>query len=108
MTVEELSEEIRKHISPDQSPHVHALLGELRARKIDLKEFCRRVRMLLGAEVLMNTVKGLQHSQQSKSTPRASGTPRTFLKSKPCDACNVCEDLGIEVVRASFPCAFNH
>jgi len=64
VTVDELSVEIQKHTDSEILPELLALL---RAKDIDLREFCKRVRMVLGAEVLINTVRGLQHSQQHKN-----------------------------------------
>jgi hypothetical protein len=69
VTVDELSLEIQKHTDSRILPE---LLDLLRAKHIDLREFCKRVRMVLGAEVLINTVRGLQHSQQHKSRSEQS------------------------------------
>ena len=63
VSVEDLACEIQRHV---QSPHVPVLLEELRNRTLDLKAFCTRVRQLLGADVLMKTVKGLQEAQKRK------------------------------------------
>ena len=63
VSIEDLSNELQRHNS---SPDVMRLLDQLRKREIDLREFCRRVRMLLGSDVLMATVKGLQQSQNAK------------------------------------------
>ena len=35
--------------------------------QLDLKEFCKRVRMVIGASVLVATVKGLQAAQREKA-----------------------------------------
>ena len=62
VTVDELSVEIQKHTNSHILP---GLLAQLRSKQIDLREFCKRVRMVLGAEVLINTVRGLQDSQHN-------------------------------------------
>jgi hypothetical protein len=75
VTVDELSVEIQKHTDSQILPE---LLDLLRAKHIDLREFCKRVRMVLGAEVLINTVRGLQHSQRHKGRfeqPVLGGVP---------------------------------
>ena len=74
VSVDELADELQRHTS---SPEVQPLLFQLRKREIDLKEFCRRVRMLLGSEMLMVTVKGLQQRQQAKkdAVAAAGGKP---------------------------------
>jgi len=63
VSVEDLAREIGRH---HDSPHVRTLLEDLRGRQIDLREFCSRVRQLLGADVLVRTVKGLQDAQKKK------------------------------------------
>ena len=68
-----------------QSPHVAALLEDLRNRTLDLKAFCTRVRQLLGADVLMKTVKGLQDAQKRKreGADGAGGGPSSVVASAP-------------------------
>ena len=63
VSIDDLSRELQRHCN---SPEVATLLQQLRQRDIDLKEFCRRVRMMLGSEVLMATVQGLQQNQKAK------------------------------------------
>ena len=63
VSVEDLSAEIRKHT---QSPLVPLMLDELKSRRIDLKEFCNRVRQVIGAEALIQTVRGLGQAQALK------------------------------------------
>ena len=74
VSVDDLSRELQRHC---QSPDVATLLKQLRERSIDLREFCRRVRMLLGSEVLMQTVKGLQQGQKEKADAKTAvqGSP---------------------------------
>ena len=53
--------------TPNLNPNLlRGLLGDLREKRVDLKEFCKRVRMLIGAPVLVATVKGLQVAQSMK------------------------------------------
>ena len=63
ITVDDLAIEIQKHHDSDL---LRTLLTDLRAKQVDLKEFCKRVRMLIGAPVLVATVKGLQAAQSEK------------------------------------------
>ena len=63
ITVDDLAIEIQKHHDSDL---LRSLLAELREKRVDLKEFCKRVRMLIGAPVLVATVKGLQVAQSLK------------------------------------------
>ena len=63
VSVEDLAKEISKHHDSDL---LRAQLAELRAKKIDLKKFCSNVRMMVGAKVLLDTVKGLQTKQRDK------------------------------------------
>ena len=42
------------------------LVADLRERRVDLNVFCRRVRMLIGAPVLLDTLKGLKVLQSIK------------------------------------------
>jgi len=70
VSVEDLSTEIHRH---SNSPLLRGLLEELRTRTIDLREFCSRVRQVLGPDVLLRTVEGLQKAQRAKAGP---GVPR--------------------------------
>lgn len=80
VTVEDLTAEISRH---HDAPHIiEPLLQELRSRTIDLREFCSRVRQMLGPDVLVRTVKGLQDNQKRK---RAA----TFNTSTSADAISV-------------------
>ena len=45
-----------------------ALLGHFRAKRMGLKEFCARLRVLVGAAVLMATVKSLKSGQAAVAT----------------------------------------
>ena len=63
VSVEELAQEISKH---HESDLLRSQLAELRAKKIDLKKFCSNVRMMVGAQVLLDTVRGLQAKQRAK------------------------------------------
>eukprot|EP00908_Phaeocystis_cordata_P000351 Transcript_10371.p2 GENE.Transcript_10371~~Transcript_10371.p2 ORF type:complete len:239 (+),score=27.26 Transcript_10371:121-837(+) len=49
ISVDDLSAEIQKHCDHEMLP---SLLAELRGKQLDLKEFCKRVRMVIGASVL--------------------------------------------------------
>ena len=76
VTVEDLANEILRHHS---SPQILHLLDGLRSRNIDLREFCSRVRQLLGADVLIRTVNGLKQSRArahpSMAVPSAPSAP---------------------------------
>ena len=69
ISVDDLSSEIQKHHDSDL---LRQLLADLRAKRVDLKEFCKRVRMLIGANVLVATVKGLQAAQKQKLLAKQS------------------------------------
>jgi hypothetical protein len=76
VSVEDLANEILRHHS---SPQILHLLDGLRSRNIDLREFCSRVRQLLGADVLIRTVNGLKQSRArahpSMAAPSAPSAP---------------------------------
>ena len=89
VSIDDLSRELQRHCN---SPEVATLLQQLRQRDIDLKEFCRRVRMMLGSEVLMATVQGLQQNQKAKkpagsaaeqAAPSQPAAPRACTASAP-------------------------
>lgn len=63
ISFDDLSAEIVKH---DHGPVVRHLLALLCAKRIDLKQFCRRVKTLVGVSVLVATVKGLQAKQRQR------------------------------------------
>jgi hypothetical protein len=50
------------------------LLDQLRKREIDLKEFCRRVRLIIGEAVLTETVQGLQRAQTAQAEGAAAAS----------------------------------
>ena len=72
ISVDDLASEIQKHHDSDL---LRSLLADLRAKRVDLKEFCKRVRMLIGANVLVATVKGLQANQGKKNLEKQSAGP---------------------------------
>jgi len=63
VSVDELADEIENHHDSDA---LRGQIAELREKKIDLKKFCSTVRQLCGAQVLLDTVKGLQTKQKAK------------------------------------------
>ena len=70
VTVDDLVAEIQKQLNRAGAPFSHALLqllAEFRVKHMGLKEFCGKVRLLIGAPVLMATVKGLQAAQIAKA-----------------------------------------
>ena len=69
ISVDDLATEIQKH--HHDSDLLRRLLADLRAKRVDLKEFCKRVRMLLGAPVLVATLKGLRAAQSLKNDKKA-------------------------------------
>ena len=69
ITINDLATEIQKH--HHDSALLRMLVADLRAKRVDLKEFCKRVRMLLGAPVLVATLKGLQAAQSLKNDKKA-------------------------------------
>ncbi len=42
------------------------LLAKLASRELDLRDFCRRVRVLMGADILMRVVIGLEKKKKKK------------------------------------------
>ena len=68
VSVEDLANEIMRHHSSPEIPH---LLNNLRRRNLDLREFCSRVRQLLGADVLIRTANGLKQSRARLKQSRA-------------------------------------
>ena len=64
IAVDDLAIEIQKH--HHDSDLLRTLVADLREKRVDLKEFCIRVRMLLGAPVLAATIKGLLAAQSFK------------------------------------------
>ena len=70
VTVDDLVAEIQKQLNRAGAPFSHELLqllAEFRVKHMGLKEFCGKVRLLIGAPVLMSTVKGLQAAQIAKA-----------------------------------------
>ena len=70
VTVDDLVAEIQKQLNQAGAPFSHELLqllAEFRVKHMGLKEFCGKVRLLIGAPVLMATVKGLQAAQIAKA-----------------------------------------
>ena len=63
ISVDELATEIKKH---HDSGLMRMLLADLRERPGDLKEFCQRVKMLIGAPALVVIVMGLRVTQSLK------------------------------------------
>ena len=57
------SRKIKKH---HDSGLMRMLLADLRERRVDLKEFCQRVKMLIGAPALVVIVMGLRVTQSLK------------------------------------------
>ena len=64
ISVDDLATEIQKH--HHDYDLLRRLLADLRAKRVDLKEFCKLVRILLGDPVLVATVKGLRAAQSLK------------------------------------------
>ena len=67
VTFDEFSVEIQKH---HRSDLLTGLLKELRNKHLELREFCKRVRMTIGRDVLLKTVKGLQRPGDMLYLPR--------------------------------------
>ena len=66
VTVDDLVAEIQKQLDRAGAPFSHellTLLAEFRVKQMGLKEFCAKVRLLIGGAILMATVKGLQAAQ---------------------------------------------
>ena len=68
ITVDDLATEIQKH--HHDSNLLRTLVADLRAKRVDLKEFCKRIRTLIGAPVLVATVKGLRGSARARLQQR--------------------------------------
>ena len=64
VTVDDIATEFQKH--HHDSDLLRMLVADLRERRVDLNVFCRRVRMLIGAPVLLDTLKGLKVLQSIK------------------------------------------
>ena len=66
VTVDDLVAEIQTQLDRAGAPFSHellTLLAEFRVKHMGLKEFCAKVRLLIGGAILMATVKGLQAAQ---------------------------------------------
>ena len=75
VSINELADELQKHNNSDE---LKSLIEMLRSRQIDLKEFCRRVRIIMGESVLKDTVEGLQRSKRATvQGGTSSGAPPT-------------------------------
>ena len=72
VSVNVLVTEIRKHLCEETVEHdlLSLLAHEFRAQRMGLAEFCVRLRMLIGAAVLMAAVHGLSR-QAACASPRA-------------------------------------
>lgn len=70
VSVDELATEIEKHHDSDL---LRCQIADLRAKRIDLKKFCSNVRMMCGAQVLLDTVNGLQNKQKEKLGTKSVG-----------------------------------
>ena len=75
VSVNVLVTEIRKHLCEETVEHhlLSLLAHEFRAQRMGLAEFCVRLRMLVGAAVLMATVRGL-------SGLAAGASPRAYTR----------------------------
>ncbi|KAL1528750.1 hypothetical protein AB1Y20_010082 [Prymnesium parvum] len=80
VSVDELANEIEKHHDSDL---LRTQITDLRAKKIDLKKFCSNVRMMCGAQVLLDTVKGLQSKQKEKQAAKAAAAAPNGLTHRP-------------------------
>ena len=70
VSVDDLVTEIQKHLLDRGAPgsqDLLRLLANFRAKTMDLKEFCAKIRVLVGAAVLMATVQGLQAAQVAEA-----------------------------------------
>ena len=70
VTVDDLVVEIQKQLNRAGAPFSHELLqllAEFRVKHMGLKDFCGKVRLLIGAPVLMATVKGLKLNIQAEA-----------------------------------------
>lgn len=68
VTIDEVSAEIQRH---HQSELLSALLTDLRSKKLALRDFCKRVRLLIGGDLLVRTVHGLHQSECRRELARA-------------------------------------
>ena len=68
ITVDDLATEIQKH--HHDSNLLRTLVADLRAKRADLKEFCKRIRTLIGAPVLVATAKGLRGAARARLQQR--------------------------------------
>ena len=75
--------------------HVLNLLGHFRAQRMGLTEFCVRLRVLVGAAVLMATVQGLSGQLAAGASPRACRNDTS--KERPAKRSLVKEEPGEEV-----------
>lgn len=70
VTVDALVVEIQKQLNRAGAPFSHELLqllAEFRVKHMGLKDFCGKVRLLIGGPVLIATVKGLQFKIQAEA-----------------------------------------
>ena len=87
VSIVELAKELRQH---NDTPDMRMLIEQLRTRAINLKEFCKRVRLLMGPQgehVLKACVEGLQRAQRMRQAnaqggeAAASGPPSSAASS---------------------------
>ena len=67
VSIDDLVSEIEQCTPPDKMDLMRTLLQDLRQKNLTLKEFCKRVRMTMGEEVLRQTVGGLRRAQDNRS-----------------------------------------
>jgi hypothetical protein len=85
VTVDDLVVEIQKQLDRAGAPFSHellTLLAEFRVKHMGLKEFCARVRLLIGGAVLLATVKGLQSAQIAEA--RRANARRRWIRLRAC------------------------
>ena len=73
VTVDDLVAEIQKQLNRAGAPFSHELLqllAEFRVKHMGLKEFCGKVRLLIGAPVLMSTVKASRRPRSPRPGAR--------------------------------------
>ena len=70
VTVDELATEITKHVTQDNAELIGHIIASLRSREISLRDFCKQLRMVLGAGVLVRTLKGLQAAQKERGSAK--------------------------------------
>ena len=63
VSIDDLVSEIEQCTPPDKMDLMRTLLQDLRQKNLTLKEFCKRVRMTMGEEVLRQTVGGLRRAR---------------------------------------------